>query len=122
MESSLEVEAEVSLRELSLDLVDLLSRLGPHGLGNPEPLLAARNLQVMRFARRVGRNHLKIRVRESGGTGAPVEAIGFNLGSYAEHLDLPSPPRVDLAFVPERNTWNGRESLQLRLKDLRPMA
>jgi len=121
MEVCLEVEAEVSLHDLDLDLVDLLSQLGPHGLGNPEPLLVTRQLQVMRFARRVGRNHLKIRVRESDGTGPVVEAIGFNLGSYLELLDQPSPPRVDLAFIPERNTWNGRDSLQLRLKDLRPM-
>jgi hypothetical protein len=48
-----------------------------------------------------------------------VEAIGFNLGSYAELLDRPTPPRVDLAFVPERNAWNGREVLQLRVKDIR---
>jgi hypothetical protein len=34
-------------------------------------------------------------------------------------LDVPEPPLVDLAFVPERNAWNGREILQLRLKDLR---
>jgi single-stranded-DNA-specific exonuclease len=118
LEPCLEVEAEVSLNDLDLDLVDILSQLGPHGLGNPEPILATRGSQVMRFARRVGRNHLKIRVRESGGAGQTVEAIGFNLGSYVELLDQPAPPRVDLAFVPERNTWNGRDSLQLRVKDL----
>jgi single-stranded-DNA-specific exonuclease len=121
MEPWLEIEAEVSLDDLDLDLVDLFSRLGPHGLGNPEPVLVARRLQVMRSARRVGRNHLKFRVRDSGGNGQVVEAIGFNLGSYLELFDQPTPPRVDLAFIPERNTWNGRDSLQLRVKDLHPL-
>ena len=37
----------------------------------------------------------------------------------AELLDRPDPPRIDLAFVAERNAWNGREILQLRVKDLR---
>jgi single-stranded-DNA-specific exonuclease len=109
------------LDDLDLDLVDLLSRLGPHGLGNPEPVLAARRLQVMRSARRVGRNHLKFRVRQSGSNGQVVEAIGFGLGSFLELFDQPTPPRVDLAFIPERNTWNGRDSLQLRVKDLHPL-
>jgi len=115
----LEIDAEVALEDLDLDLADVLSRLGPHGLGNSEPILAVRELHVMRFARRVGRNHLKIKVRQSASGGRVVEAIGFNLGSYAELLDRPTPPRVDLAFVPERNSWNGREMLQLRVKDLR---
>ncbi len=115
----LDIDAEVALDELDLDLADVLSRLGPYGLGNPEPVLAARDLQVMRSARRVGRNHLKLKVRQSPAGRHVVEAIGFNLGNYLEMLDLPVPPRVDLAFVPERNAWNGREILQLRLKDLR---
>jgi single-stranded-DNA-specific exonuclease len=121
MEPTLEIEAEIALDDLDLDLVDLLSRLGPHGLGNPEPVLAARRLQVMRSARRVGRNHLKFRVRQSGSNGQVVEAIGFGLGSFLELFDQPTPPRVDLAFIPERNTWNGRDSLQLRVKDLHPL-
>jgi single-stranded-DNA-specific exonuclease len=115
----LDIDAEVALDDLDLGLADVLSRLGPHGLGNPEPVLAAKDLQVMRSARRVGRNHLKLKVRQSPAGRHVVEAIGFNLGNYLEMLDIPEPPRVDLAFVPERNAWNGREILQLRLKDLR---
>ena len=115
----LEIDAEVALDDLNLDLADALSRLGPHGLGNPEPVLAVRALQVMRSPRRVGRNHLKMKVRQAPSGHQVVEAIGFNLGSYAELLDRPDPPRIDLAFVAERNAWNGREILQLRVKDLR---
>lgn len=114
----LDIDAEVALDDLDLELADALSQLGPHGLGNPEPVLAIRELQVMRSARRVGRNHLKMKVRQSPAGRQVVEAIGFNLGTYAERLDRPVPPRVDLAFVPERNAWNGREILQLRIKDL----
>jgi single-stranded-DNA-specific exonuclease len=115
----LDIEAEIALDDLDLGLVDDLGRLGPHGLGNPEPILAARRLQVMRSARRVGRNHLKFRVRQSASGRQVVEAIGFNLGSYLEALDQPIPPHVDLAFIPERNSWSGREIIQLRVKDVR---
>ncbi|MEK6718053.1 MAG: single-stranded-DNA-specific exonuclease RecJ [candidate division NC10 bacterium] len=115
---TLAADAEVHLDALDLALADSLARLGPFGLGNPEPLLVARRLQVMRTPRRVGQNHLKMKVRESTRGGQVVEAIGFNLGSFTEALSQPSAPQIDLAFVPERNVWNDREILQLRVKDL----
>jgi single-stranded-DNA-specific exonuclease len=118
----LRLDAEVRLAELDLPLVDLLARLGPHGIGNPEPVFAARGLQVMRSVRLVGRNHLKFKVRSAGAGGRVLEAIGFNWGELAERLDRADPPRVDLAFVPERNSWNGHESLQLRLLDIHLLA
>ncbi|HTX53706.1 MAG TPA: single-stranded-DNA-specific exonuclease RecJ [Candidatus Baltobacteraceae bacterium] len=122
LEPSLDIDAEVELDRLDLSLVDWLARLSPHGLGNPEPLLATRHVQVMRYPRKVGRNHLKIRVREPGGDGRVVDAIGFNLGEYAERLEAAQAPRIDLAYVPERNTWNGRDSLQLRIRDLHSVS
>jgi single-stranded-DNA-specific exonuclease len=117
-EPPLVAEAEVRLDELDETLLPLLPRLGPYGAGNPEPILIARNLQVMRTVRRVGRNHLKINVRQSPESGRVLEGIGFDLGHLVESLDRPTPPRIDLAFVPERNEWNGRAALQLRIIDL----
>ncbi|MBI4840946.1 MAG: single-stranded-DNA-specific exonuclease RecJ [candidate division NC10 bacterium] len=115
---TLAADAEVHLDALDLALADSLARLGPYGVGNPEPLLVARRLQVMRTPRQVGQNHLKMKVRESSRGGQVVEAIGFNLGSFTQALSQASAPQVDLAFVPERNIWNDREILQLRVKDL----
>jgi single-stranded-DNA-specific exonuclease len=115
---TLAAEAEVSLDGVDLALADSLAQLAPHGVGNPEPLLVVRRVQVMRAPRRVGQNHLKMKVRQSPGGGQVVETIGFNLGSYVDILNQPASPWVDLAFVPERNVWNDREILQLRIKDL----
>ena len=72
----------------------------------------------MQSPRRVGQNHLKMKVRSSGKGGQVVETIGFNLGSYTETLTQAPSAWVDLAFVPERNVWNDRAILQLRVKDL----
>lgn len=115
---TLTVDAEVSLDGLDLDVANTLARLGPHGVGNPEPVLVAREVQVMQTARRVGRNHLKMKVRQSVRSDHVIDAIGFDLGSLVEPLSRPSVPRIDLAFLPERNVWNGREMLQLRVKDV----
>ncbi|HSD49793.1 MAG TPA: DHHA1 domain-containing protein, partial [Candidatus Methylomirabilis sp.] len=115
---TLTVDAEVSLDGLDLAVADALARLGPHGVGNPEPVLVAREVQVMQTARRVGRNHLKMKVRQSVHSGQAIDTIGFNLGALADSLSASSAPRIDVAFLPERNVWNGREMLQLRVKDV----
>jgi single-stranded-DNA-specific exonuclease len=117
----LRADAEVPLGELSLGLAAALARLAPHGVGNPEPVLVARQLQVMRFPRVVGRNHLKCKLRQTV-AGPALDAIGFGLGAWLPVLDAAEPPRVDVAFVAERNVWNDREVLQLRLKDVRLSA
>jgi single-stranded-DNA-specific exonuclease len=116
---TLSADGEVSLEALDLSLADALARLGPHGVGNPEPLLVARRVQVMQGPRRVGQNHLKMKVRQSARGGQAVETIGFNLGGFADVLNQLPSPWIDLAFVPQRNVWNEREILQLRVKDLR---
>jgi hypothetical protein len=43
-----------------------------------------------------------------------LEAIGFNLA-----LGRVLPEKVTLAFSLQVNDWNGRKSLQLRLKEIR---
>jgi single-stranded-DNA-specific exonuclease len=116
---TLTADAEVSLDRVDLALANSVARLAPHGVGNPEPLLLARNLQVMGSPRRVGQNHLKMKVRQSGKGGQVVETIGFNLGAYVDILNQAPSSWIDLLFVPERNVWNDRELLQLRVKDLR---
>jgi hypothetical protein len=80
--------------------------------------LVTRGIQVMRFPRRVGHNHLKMKVRQAPTGGRVLEAIAFNFGQYLEVLERQDAPWIDLAYVPERNAWNGREILQLRVRDL----
>jgi len=112
----LPIDGEISLADLSLELVMQMKRMEPYGLANPEPVLVSFGLQVMKYPRRVGENgeHLKMKVR---GGGKVVEAIGFGMGQiYQELSDRTS--LVDLAFCPAINTFQGNQTLQLRVKDL----
>ena len=108
-------DAEVESHECSPGAVRELARLGPFGVGNPEPTLVLRRLQIA-SARIVGHNHLKLAVRRNGGI--LLDAIGFRMGPLESHGLLPT-DAVDLAGVLEINIWNGTERVQLRLKDLR---
>ena len=115
------IDASVEWEELTPGLVGELESLAPFGPANPEPTLLLRGL-IPVGPRIVGANHLKFSVRKRpGGSGSPsgalVDAIGFRMG---DRMGLfRNGAALDLAFTPERNIWQGRERLQLRVKDLR---
>jgi single-stranded-DNA-specific exonuclease len=59
----------------------------------------------------VGENHLKLMVAESG---VSMDAIGFNFGARFEEVKRAG--AFSMAFTLDENEWNGRKSLQLKIK------
>ncbi len=111
---SLEIDADISLSEVTHSLVRELAMLEPLGYGNPEPLFGSRGLEVVN-PRIVGKNHLKMKLRKSSHS---VDTIGFDMGTVFEDLAFPS--RLDVVFTPGINEWNGSRYLQIVLKAFRP--
>ena len=112
---TLHVDAEVRLDEVNLQLIQEIGSLHPFGAGNPEPTFAVTRLEVM-DSRTVGEKHLKMTVRQ--GPSLPFDSIGFGMKSLLDR-GIPSHTPVDLAFTPELNHWNGRDRIQLRIRDVR---
>jgi single-stranded-DNA-specific exonuclease len=110
----LEIDSIIDVAQVSEGLVNELNLLHPFGPENPDPLLCCLKTPVME-SRGVGKElaHLKMRLR---GGNAPLDGIGFNLGAYAEVVATAE--EVDLAFIPGMNEYNGRRSLQLKVKDV----
>jgi len=117
----LTIDTRVDWAELSLRLVGELECLAPFGVANPEPTLLLKGV-IPTGGRIVGNGHLKFRIRNptatpGGAFGDSIDVIGFRMGDRLYELNGGS--TIDLAFTPERNTWQGRERVQLRVKDLR---
>jgi single-stranded-DNA-specific exonuclease len=106
------IDGEIRLGHLSFATLEELGHLAPFGYGNPEPVLSAHGLTIRQSAV-VGRNHLRLQLADES---ASLNAIGFNMG------DVPVRPgdRIDAAFTPQFNEWNGVRSIQLNLRDIRP--
>jgi single-stranded-DNA-specific exonuclease len=115
LRQTLTADMEEQLSELNFDVLKHLLFLEPTGYGNPEAVFVSRNIKV-RLARTVGSEgkHLKLTLEDE--RGVSLDAIGFRLGHLKD--DLPS--RVDLMYRFEANEYNGRRTLQLNLKDLKP--
>lgn len=112
---SLLADTELRLSELDFDLLTEIAAIEPTGYGNPEAKFISRGAKV-KAARAVGAEgkHLKLLLEDE--RGVTVDAIGFRLGD--KRNDLPS--RVDVLYALEANEYNGRTTLQLNLKDIRP--
>ena len=114
LRQTLSADMEVSLSQLSFEVLEHLKYLEPTGYGNPEAVFVSRNVKV-KMARTVGSEgrHLKLTVEDE--RGATVDSIGFRMG----HLKPDLPPYVDVLYHFEANEYNGRRTLQLNLKDVK---
>jgi single-stranded-DNA-specific exonuclease len=100
--------------DAGLQIMDGLGQLRPFGEGNPVPVFASEGLEI-KGKRLVGADgdHLKLVLHDGRQT---WDAIAFRMGSWHDHLS----DRVNVAYTLEINEWNGRQRLQLNVKDIQP--
>jgi len=113
LQPTLKADAEVQLVDLRPVLIKELNWLQPTGQKNPDPVFVSRKVSV-RGARTVGKdsNHLKLILSDGKIT---FDAIAFRFG----HLVSEIPGMIDIMFAFELNEFNGRQTLQLNIKDLK---
>lgn len=95
----------------------ILRQLEPHGPGNMKPVFLSRNV-FSTDVRILKEKHLKLSVTQTD-TDVVLEGIAFNLGHKADEVAAGIP--FEMIYTMEVNRWNGRETLQLNIKDIRAM-
>jgi single-stranded-DNA-specific exonuclease len=108
------VDLEVSIEGLDGRIESLFRHFEPFGIGNPTPVLLARNVTIARPPRPVGEHGLKLAL--DTGTGS-LEALGWGLADRA--AEFQSGTKVDVAFRLERDNYRGESYLQARIADVR---
>ncbi len=115
----IEIDEELYISDISSKFYRIIKQFAPFGPGNLSPLFQTNNVIDTGHARIVGRNssnHLKFEVVHPDRTGSPVQAIGFNLGHHFKQVKSGNP--FNICYHIEENTWQGRTTLQLRVKDI----
>jgi single-stranded-DNA-specific exonuclease len=104
------IDAEISPDILDLDFFLKLSDFAPFGLANPRPVFSSRHVSVSNHKRVGGDSrHLKF-------TAGGLDAIYFSAPSGVESgLNL-----ADITYSLDLNKYNGRENLQMIIKQLTP--
>ena len=112
---TLKIDAEIQMGEINTDIYKEISRIEPTGTMNPTPVFVCRGQKPIE-TRIVGGqgDHLRIRVR---GPQYDIFGIGFK---KAELQPMVQQGSIDIAFNMDKNTFNGRTSLQMLIKDMKP--
>ena len=114
LRQSLIIDTLIHPEQVNESLVKTIRGIGPFGEGNPEPVLLLKNANLKElFSLSMGR-HLKM-IFESGSR--EFECVWWRRGEYKDVLSFYM--AYDIAFKPSLNLWNGRESLQLVIEDIK---
>jgi len=110
----LDIDAEVTLPELSGDTFNAIQQLAPFGRGNPAPAFLSRGAGVV-DCRTMGNNgeHLRLKLKQGG---TIWDGVGFRLGCYLAEISS----HLDIAYNLEIDRWGGKERLRLNILDFAP--
>ena len=110
------IEATAAFADLKPSLHHEIQQLAPFGVGNREPLLLSKEVEVVRTETfGSDRRHLRVQLRDRT---ASAEAIAFDKAATAAHL--PSGRRIDVVYALQCERWDGLDRIRLHLRDLRP--
>ena len=111
------IDAEIQLSAVTPKFYRILKQFAPFGPQNMTPVFMTSDVVDTGYAKCVGEDdkHLKISVAQHNGE--PINGIGFGLGDKLPYVANKS--TFSIAYAIDENQWNGRISLQLKLKDIK---
>lgn len=111
------VDLKIKLADISPKFFRIVSQMAPFGPENMQPTFMTENLTLKYAPRVMKEKHLKLDLVEEE-TGAVFTAVGF--GMVEEHLaQLTSNKYFNVAYQIDENTFAGKTTLQLMLKDIK---
>jgi len=115
--SEIEVDLEIDIDDITPKLYRIIKQFSPFGPNNRTPNFVTRNVTDTGKGRRVGadKSHLRLELITSN---EPIASIGYRMGE--ELIKTENNQEFDICYSIDKNYWNGRSSLQLRLKGIKP--
>jgi single-stranded-DNA-specific exonuclease len=111
------IDALVTPQSMTLELIDELAAFEPFGAGNPKPVFITRDLILREEPYIMKDKHLKLRLFTQDNR--EFEAVWWDGIERSKGQTLKRNSRIELAYVPEANQWQGNRRLQLVVEDLR---
>ncbi|WP_437203625.1 single-stranded-DNA-specific exonuclease RecJ [Planctomicrobium sp. SH664] len=120
LQPELQIDAEISLHDLSQSAVRELDQLGPFGAKHRRPVFCINRVQLADLPTTMGGGgrHLSLRIRQGDKV---LRCVAFGKGDWAEEM---SQLRGDfsICFSAALNSFRGYESVELQLIDWRRLA
>ena len=110
------IDAELDFTDISPKFYRIINQMAPFGPENRKPVFKSSSVRDNGYGKQVGedKSHLKLTLFQ-GNPQNSISAIGFSMGDKIDAIVND----FDVIYQIEENTWNGKTSLQLLLKDLK---
>lgn len=115
LEQRINIDLEIKLEDVSSIFFETLKRFAPFGPENMTPVFLSKGVKAKEFRTVGDGSHLRIVLTNIEETVSFV-AIGFGLADKKTILEKGLP--FDIVYQLEENIWNGRASIQMRIKDI----
>lgn len=109
------IDCPIDMADISLNSAKVIATMEPFGMGNETPVFSTEGLRVI-TVQPIGQDNKHLRLYLSNGR-MKFNAIGFGMGDLVK--ELRAGEVVDIAFSMNVNVYNGSESLQLILRDVK---
>ncbi len=109
---SIDVTMELNYEDITVENAKKLEHLRPFGTDNLVPVFSCSNIRVHDIKTTGNGKHLRLVLGDS-----KIDAIAFNKGDLIKCIDTND--YIDVAFELNRNIWNGREKVQMIIKDFK---
>jgi single-stranded-DNA-specific exonuclease len=124
-EPVVDVDAELSLPEITPQLFQLLQQLEPFGIGNPQPVFAARRVRLAAPPRVIKEKHVRLKVASAASPAGSAnwrsavvyDAMGWRMAERVQQLQLLAGDTLDIAFTLGKNEHPEFGGLELTLED-----
>jgi len=114
----LRIDAPLSLKSITHDLMRGLDQLGPFGLSNPRPVFHATGVQIVDGPRTIKERHLKMTFAQEG---RRFKAMAWRAAERADFLEQ-NRDGMNLAFSLDKNEWKGETYLELTVADFKGLT
>ncbi len=113
------IDSELPLNSINEKFYGVLKQLAPFGPGNMTPVFLSSNLKVEGNARLLKDKHLSFYVVDANDPQFKFKTIGFNLKDKYDIINRGN--TFKMTYCIDTNYWNGKTTLQLRIKDIKAM-
>ena len=113
-----EIDALIHPAQINLKTAEEFEKIQPCGIGNPEAVLACRNVRCTE-SKLIGadKSHLSFIIRSNSAENPNVRAVSFGNAKFANMLENSS---VDIIFQPSIDSWQDEIYVKCFVSDISP--
>ncbi len=113
---AIEIDSVILLNKIDWKFFNIVKQMGPFGPGNLNPVFMSGRVRDNGRGKLLKDKHLKLYLQQNE-DGPVYEAIGFNMPDVYDRIKRGEV--FDVCYSIEENTFNGRTTLQLNIKDIK---